>query len=83
MPIVTRGSGVVSAGKLFFPVALRGGALTLRAMAQLKSSNSEIRSKQIIVRVTPTERKRLEREAKAAKVLLSQWMRRKLLDTPA
>jgi predicted HicB family RNase H-like nuclease len=52
-------------------------------MAQLKSSNSEIRSKQIIVRVTPTERKRLEREAKAAKVLLSQWMRRKLLDTPA
>jgi hypothetical protein len=48
-------------------------------MANRKKKAAERLSKVLLVRVTTQERKQLEREAKAAAVKLSEWMRRKLL----
>jgi hypothetical protein len=52
---------------------------TFCRMVRLKKKPADKRSKVILVRVTPGERKRLEKEAKSVGVKLSEWMRRKLL----
>jgi hypothetical protein len=49
-------------------------------MAQLNPSG-EVRSLHINLRLSPAERKQMEREAKAAKLRLSEWIRLKLLKT--
>jgi hypothetical protein len=47
-------------------------------MAKLNPSG-EVRTEHVVLRLSPTEKKQMEREAKAAKLRLSEWMRMKLL----